>query len=434
MVLNKKIRKSNIAGFSQLLSKRFDQFSIDYWPKSYISAKGTMIQCNDGNWYKDLSISGIGACIFGYADDEVDESVIQVIKNGVATSLNSDLEEEVAELLLEFIPEHSYVRYAKGGGEAMSIAVRIARAHTNKSKILFSGYHGWSDWYLAANLTNQSNLNNHLIKDLAPIGVPKELQGTSIPFDYGDIDDLLEKFENHNNEIACIVMEPARSNEADAEYLQSIYNLAKLKGIPLIFDEISCGFRQSKGPYSKKFNVVPDIYVFAKSIGNGYPIAAITGRSEIMNGFNSSFVSSTNWSEAIGLGAARSVLKKFQKSSPHEKIIELGECWANTIQKECESNKFMIDISGLPGMKYFSHTTDSDLFRTFFTVFALQENILVAGRYYPNTSQTIQDIKQYGELLNNAIVKYQSMSRSDIEKFTGKVMPGGFNSLEKILE
>ncbi len=185
---------------------------------------------------------------------------------------------------------------------------------------------------------------------------------------------------------------------------------------------------------SKKFKVVPDIYVFAKSIGNGYPIAAITGRSEIMNGFNSSFVSSTNWSEAIGLGAARSVLKKFQKSSPHEKIIELGECWANTIQKECESNNFMIDITGLPGMKYFSHPTDSDLFRTFFTVFALQENILVAGRYYPNTSQTIQDIKQYGELLNNAIVKYQSMSRSDIEKFTGKVVPGGFNSLEKILE
>ena len=184
-----------------------------------------------------------------------------------------------------------------------SIAVRIARAFTKKSIILFSGYHGWSDWYLAANITDKRNLNNHLIKDLAPHGVPIELKGTSVAFEYNNLQDLFDKIQQNKSNLAGIVMEPARSAEADASYLKEVRKLAIENSVPLIFDEISSGFRQSKGPYAANFGVTPDMYVFAKSIGNGYPIAAITGSAALMKEFNHSFVSSTNWTEAVGLSA-----------------------------------------------------------------------------------------------------------------------------------
>ncbi|MEN9017441.1 MAG: aminotransferase class III-fold pyridoxal phosphate-dependent enzyme [Hellea sp.] len=428
--MQKLVRKSNIPGYSQLLSKRFDQFSYDYWPTSYKTAKGTMIQSSCGTWYKDMSISGIGACLFGYADDEVDECVIRTIKNGVASSLNSELEEKVAEALLQFIPGHTHVRYAKGGGEAMSIAIRIARSFTKKSTILFSGYHGWSDWYLAANVTDQSSLDNHLIKNLAPNGVPIELKGTSMPFEYNNLSDLSNKIEQNKSNLACIVMEPARSMEADASYLQGVKQLALKHSIPLIFDEISSGFRQSKGPYAAKFQVTPDIYVFAKSIGNGYPIAAITGVSSLMNEFNHSFISSTNWTEAVGLSATEAVLKKFTNSNPENKIVELGNYWAQIIAEVSAKSEFELQTNGLPGMRYMMHPADSDLFRTFFTKFGLSKNYLVAGRYYPNTAQTKNDIDGYAELLTDTISHYKKMNSRERLTYCGRVLPGGFNVLD----
>jgi glutamate-1-semialdehyde 2,1-aminomutase len=429
---NLNVRKSNIAGYSQLLSKRFDQFSYDYWPSFFHKAKGTDILCDDQNWYKDMSISGIGACLFGYADERIDEAVIRTIKDGVASSLNSKLENEVASLLLEFIPGHEYVRYAKSGGEAMSIAVRIARANKNKSKVLFSGYHGWSDWYLAANLETKKNLNNHLITNLDPLGVPMELKGTAIPFIYGDILDLEKKILQNKNEIACIVMEPARSQEANKDYLQKIVECSERNNILLIFDEISSGFRQTKGPYAKEFGVLPDIYVFAKSIGNGYPIAAITGKKSIMKTFENSFVSSTNWTEATGLAAAKRVLEIFRDESPEVKIATLGNYWEKIVNDVAKKNNFDLKTSGLPGMKYLQNPKEADLFRTFFTVFGLKRKFLVAGRYYPNTAQSKSDINEYGNLLDSAINNFQGMNKKDQHIFAGKILPGGFNALGQI--
>lgn len=384
----KKYSRNNnkIAAYSQLLSKRFDQFSYDYWPSYFLKATGTSVLCEDQNWYKDMSISGIGACLFGYANEEIDNAVIEAIKNGVATSLNSNLEYDVADLLLGFIPEHNYVRYAKSGGEAMAIAVRIARAYTNKSKVLFSGYHGWSDWYLAANLEKSSNLNNHLINNLQPLGVPKELEGTAIPFKYGSIDDLEEKLENNKNEVACIVMEPARTEPADKAYLTQILKCALKSNVLLIFDEISSGFRHTKGPYAKSLGVIPDMFVFAKSIGNGYPISAITGKQNVMDMFEKCFVSSTNWTEATGLAAAKKVLQIFSEQSPEIQITHLGDYWKKTIWSVSNDTGFELSTSGLPGMNYLTHQQNSDLFRTFFTVYGLKFKYLVAGRYYPQYS------------------------------------------------
>ena len=150
--------RARIPGMTQLLSKRPDMFSYGVWPGYYESAKGARIRDVDGREYLDMSIAGIGACVLGYADDEVDDAVRAAISKGVASSLNCPEEVELADLLCALHPWAGMVRYTRSGGEAMAMAVRLARAHTRRDVVAFCGYHGWMDWYLAANLAGDSAL------------------------------------------------------------------------------------------------------------------------------------------------------------------------------------------------------------------------------------------------------------------------------------
>ena len=420
--------KEKIAGFSQLLSKRHDQFSLEHWPRHYTKARGKYVTAKDGQTYVDMSISGIGACILGYAHPEVDDAVIRAIKNGVASSINSDLEPVLAERLIALHPHHDLVRYCKSGGEANTIAVRLSRAYTRRSRVLFCGYHGWHDWYLAANHDNLSNLNNHLLKDLAPIGVPTELAGTAIPFEY-NTRSFAEVIARHGDETGCIIMEPARATAPDIELLELVRKEATKRNIPLIFDEISSGFRTTNCALSKSVGVNPDISVFAKSIGNGYPIAAIVGNGDVMTTVEKSFVSSTNWTEATGLAAALSVLDIFERDNVPARITELGMHWLSRFKTFNEMTGMQFQTSGLPGMLYFSKRENGDEFRTYFTVFGLSEGMLTAGRFYPNFQHDENDIERYFDLLERAWDSYTSLNDKELADFCGPILPGGFNFL-----
>ena len=168
--------KKMIPGGTQLLSKRPEMFAPEIWPAYYSKAKGSKVWDLDGNKYIDMSIVGIGANILGFADKDVDKAVINSVKKGVSSSLNCPEEVELANILTDLHPWADMVRYARSGGEAMALAVRVARAHTNRDIVLFSGYHGWEDWYLSSNLQSRKNLNNHLLKNLVPAGVPNSLK------------------------------------------------------------------------------------------------------------------------------------------------------------------------------------------------------------------------------------------------------------------
>src|ERR1035438_10074076 len=170
--------RRRIPGMTQLLSKRPDMFSLGVWPGYYSRAQGVEVWDLDGNRYIDMSIGGIGANVLGYADPDVDAAVIEAIRRGVSSSLNCPEEIELADLLCELHPWAEMARYTRSGGESMAVAVRIARAHTGRDKLAFCGYHGWHDWYLAANLGSDHALEGHLLPGLAPNGVPKSLAGT----------------------------------------------------------------------------------------------------------------------------------------------------------------------------------------------------------------------------------------------------------------
>ena len=282
--------KSLIPGGTQLLSKRPELFSTN-WPAYYKSAKGVKITGLDDTVYTDMSIMGVGAAVLGYADDYVDEAVIRTIKNGVQTSLMSPAEVELAEILLDLHPWFEGVRYAKSGGEAIAIAVRIARAATGREKVFFSGYHGWHDWYLSANLADCSALDGELMPGLSPNGVPRSLRGTSYPIDLNDIVSSIKNAQADPSDIACIIIEPARGEAIGKEVLNHLREYCDKHNIVLIFDEITSGFRSCVGAMHRLGETKPDMAILAKGMANGYPLAAILGIGSIMDAAQKTFIS-----------------------------------------------------------------------------------------------------------------------------------------------
>jgi glutamate-1-semialdehyde 2,1-aminomutase len=199
------------------------------------------------------------------------------------------------------------VKFARTGGEANALAVRIARAASGKEKVAFCGYHGLHDWYLAANLKSKKSLDKHLIKGLSPLGVPKSLSDSSFGFEYGNYNQL-EKITNKYS-IGVIKMEVCRNSQPNIKFLKQVRELATKNNIVLIFDECTSGFRETFGGIHLNYKVNPDIAIFGKALGNGYAITAVVGTKNVMEAAQKSFISSTFWTERIGVSAALKTLE-----------------------------------------------------------------------------------------------------------------------------
>jgi glutamate-1-semialdehyde 2,1-aminomutase len=312
-----------IPGGTQLISRRPTRYANGVSPVYAARARGPRFWDVDGNEYIDW-VSGIGAIILGYCDPVVDEAVRQQMARGTQFSINHELEIELAEELVRTIPCAEMVRYAKTGGEACAIAVRIARGVTGRDRVLFCGYHGWHDWYLAANLVAEANLNAHLFPGIEPTGVPQALAGTALPFPYGDLAALGELLDAHRGQVAAVIMEPLRSELPPAGYLDGVARLCRVHGAALIFDEVTSGFRSSLGGAQEYLGVTPDLAVFGKAISNGYPMAAVVGRREVMEPAGRMFISSTYWSDTLGLAAALVCLRELRRRDVPAYLHRLG--------------------------------------------------------------------------------------------------------------
>ena len=393
--------KELIPGGTQLLSKRPEMFAPDVWPAYYSKAKGSKIWDLDGREYLDMSIMSVGACILGYADDEVDDAVIKAIRSGVSSSLNCPEEVQLTEMMLELHPWFDMARYTRSGGEAMSVAIRIARSNTKRDKILFSGYHGWTDWYLASNLGNGSNLDGQLMPGLQPSGVPRSLQGTSIPFLPNSIDALKELVGTTRNEIAAVVIEPARGEAASFEYLTELKNYCDQIGAKLIFDEITSGFRECVGGFHRSINVNPDMAVFAKSIANGYPIAMVIGTKEVMQSAQESFISSTNWTDKVGPSAAIATINKYQRENVDQHIKNIGKQVQNLWFDCAKKMDVEIQVSGVPTLAAFQFSgPDSIRLNTVFTRECLQYGVLGFRQFKASYAHSVADLAIYKDVLD----------------------------------
>jgi len=424
--------KKLIPGMTQLLSKRPDMFSQGVWPGYYQKAKGAEVWDLDGNKYVDMSIGGIGATILGYADDDVDNAVIEAIRNGVASSLNCPEEVKLAEVLCQLHPWADMARFTRTGGEAMSVAVRIARAHTGKDKVAFCGYHGWHDWYLAANLSSTSALDGCLLPGLEPNGVPSGLRGSAFPFHYNNHEELRDIFSRHGKEIGVIVIESIRNKPPSDEFLKCVRGLANESGAVLIVDEISAGFRLNTGGAHLLLSLEPDIAVFSKALGNGYPIAAVIGKEAVMSSAQKSFISSTNWTERSGPAAALAMICKHQAVNASQHLIEIGNGVRTGWQVAAEKNGLEIEVGGMPPMSHFAFKhKDATSLKALFIQCMLERGFLASTLCYAMYAHSQEHVKDYLVAVDEAFAELADAMRSgDLElRLKGKPSTQGFKRL-----
>ncbi|MBM3969024.1 MAG: aminotransferase class III-fold pyridoxal phosphate-dependent enzyme [Planctomycetes bacterium] len=392
-------RRANelIPGGTQLLSRRPTKYAYGVSPVYAARAKGARFWDVDGNEYIDW-VSGIGAIILGYCDPVVDDAVREQIGKGVATSISSELEVELAEEFCRTIPCAEMVRYAKCGGEACAIAVRIARGATGRDKVLFCGYHGWHDWYLAANLVAEESLNSHLFPGIEPIGVPKALAGTALPFPFGDLTALGQMLDDHKGEVAAVIMEPLRSEKPTDGYLAGVAKLAREHGAVLIFDEVSSGFRFGMQGAQGYVGVTPDMAVFAKSISNGYPMGAVVGRRSVMEPAARMFISSTYWSDPIGMAASLTTIRELRRRNISEGLWSFGHELQSRLDAVARETGLEVKCSGLavhPHLEFASASPDlKPVLATLFIQEMAKRGCHGYASFYLNAAQGAAELEQ----------------------------------------
>jgi glutamate-1-semialdehyde 2,1-aminomutase len=375
--------KTMIPGGTQLLSKRPERFLPDLWPAYYKKAKGCEVWDLDGNHYYDYAQMGVGSCILGYADDDVNAAVTQCVQDGSMCTLNSYEEVALAERMIALHPWANKVRFGRSGGEACAIAVRIARAATGKSLVAFCGYHGWHDWYLSANLADAKNLDGQLLPGLAPAGVPRDLAGSVLPFNFNDLASLERIVATHGSQLGAIIMEPERGSKPTPEFLGGVRAIAdRLKAV-LIFDEVTSGFRINQGGIHLTLGVNPDMAVFGKGMGNGFAIAAILGRASVMDAAQESFISSTFWTERIGFTAALATLDKVAQFDVPAHLCRHGDQLIAGLGALAKRHGIDLAISGIPPLIYlaFKHPLALEI-QTFWSQEMLKRGYLLGGAIY----------------------------------------------------
>lgn len=388
--------KKLIPGGTQLLSKRPEMFLPDLWPAYYSKSKGCKIWDLDGIGYTDMSYMGIGSCILGYADTTVNSAVKSAIDNGNMTTLNAPEEVELAELLCEIHPWADEVRYARTGGESMTVAVRIARAKTQKDVVLFCGYHGWHDWYLAANLADNEALDGHLLPGLSPRGVPRGLKGTSFPFKYNDVEGFKKLYKEHKGDIAAIVMEPLRGTYPKQEFIDIIHETTKRDNIVLVVDEITAGWRLNHGGAHLILGIQPDIAVFGKAMSNGYPMGAIIGKRSVMEAAQETFISSTYWTDRIGLVSSLATIKALKQHNVAQHLQLTGKTIQDGWKESAISHNLEIDVSGIYPLGHFSFKHKEALrLKTLFTKLMLEKGFLATTAFYASYAHKDKDIQAY---------------------------------------
>ena len=422
--------KQIIPGGNMLLSKRPEMFLPDQWPAYYSKALGCRVWDLDGREYTDMSIMGIGTNLLGYAHPEVDDAVRGAVSAGNMSTLNCPEEVYLAEKLLEIHPWADMARLARTGGEANAIAIRIARAAVGRDKVAICGYHGWHDWYLSANLGDDGNLAGHLLPGRDPNGVPRNLRGTVFPFTYNNYPEIERLVTDHD--IGVIMMEVSRNKGPEDDFLHKVRALASKHGAVLIFDECTSGFRQTFGGLHKLYGVEPDMAMFGKALGNGYAITATIGRREIMEAAQSTFISSTFWTERIGPTAALKTLEVMDRTKSWETVTQTGLNIRSRWQTLADKHGLAIEHWGLPALTGYTFSSPKALaYKTLVSQEMLAKGYLAGNSVYVSLAHTDDVVDGYFEALDPifGLIRECEDGRDVDTCLRGPICHGGFKRL-----
>lgn len=330
---------------SQTFSKSHLTYPEGQAPLFVSHAAGSHVWDIDGNEYIDF-VSGLLPILLGHTDPDVTAAVLEQIGRGVTFSLPTPIETEVAELLIEMIPCAEKVRFGKNGSDATAAAVRVARAFTGRERVAVCGYHGWQDWYIGSTARHK--------------GVPEAVRALTHAFPYNDIAALDRLLSAHRNEFACVIMEPMNSAPPADGYLQAVRETAHKHGALFVLDEIITGFRFAAGGAQELFGVMPDIACFGKGLANGYPLAAVVGRADVMREMEDVFFSFTAGGEAVSLAAAKATLLKIRREPVIESLWRQGGKIMDAVRTRIEQHNLSGTLA-LNGMSPWSLIAFKDM-------------------------------------------------------------------------
>ena len=324
---------------TQTNSKRPPEALRGAYPPFVARGQGAYVWDLDGNRYVDCKL-GCGPVILGHAYPAVSQAVKARIDEGTVYGSAHPSEVTLAELLVEVIPCAEMVRFLKTGAEGMAAAVRLARAHTGRELVLSRGYHGWADWSLAKNA------------DVG--GIPACLRDLTLDVGFGDYEALERLFAARGEEVAAFTF--AAPYDADPlavlRFAQRLRELTHKSGALLIFDEIVTGFRVALGGLQEYSGVVPDLAVFSKALANGFPLAAVAGRADIMHLWERTRVSSTFGGDTTAIAAAIACVQELRQKGVPAVIARRGEWFGREVVSLAQEAGFAMEQMGFGGLPY----------------------------------------------------------------------------------
>ena len=423
--------KRLIPGGAQLLSKQQEQYARGFWPAYHSKAKGCEVWDLDGKHYYDMTTNGIGACLLGFANDAVSEAVIRRIRDGSMCSQNPVEEVELAERLCAIHPWAQRARFARGGGEIASVAIRIARATTGRDVVAVCGYHGWTDFYIALNLGETERERDTLLANMPSAGVPEELRNTTVSFNFDSFEEFDRIISRYGDRLACVIMETARSQDPASGFLEHVRAETKRVGALLILDEITIGWRNCFGGYHLKLGITPDLAVFGKALGNGHPISAVIGTDEAMEGAERAFIGSTYWTESVGPTAAVATLKEMERTRVWEHAWSIGETIEDVWARMARKHGIAIRTGwSFPTLAHFDFVERPQELKTLFTILMLDKGFLANTATYTTLAHTPEVVALYETAVDEIFGRIaEILRRGDLDKVIREVCTPDFGRL-----
>lgn len=330
-----------VPGFTSTGSKRPE--ALFGTPARMTRASGCRVWDEDGREYVDY-VMALGAVALGYGHPEVNRAAEAAIAGGVVGPLPPTAEEELAEALSERIPWLEQMRFLKTGAEAVAAAVRLARVATGRDEVLGCGYHGWLDWCQGSSE-----------------GVPAAVRGLFAELPFNDVPAGREMIRARAPRLAAVVVEPVIVTEPSREWLQMLRAETERAGAILIFDEIKTAFRLAVGGAVARYGVkpAPDLVVLGKALANGFPLAVVGGRADLMAGAGRTWISSTLATEAVALAAARATLAVFERDSVCDHLHRIGTRLLHGLHELHRANSGIITgVAGIAEMCFLHYATE----------------------------------------------------------------------------
>jgi glutamate-1-semialdehyde 2,1-aminomutase len=392
---------------SQTYSKSARQFPAGNAPLFLTHGEGGRVWDVDGNEYVDM-VCGLLPVMLGYADADVDEAIVRQLKSGITFSLPTVLESHLARRMSQMVPCAEKIRFAKNGSDATSAAIRLARAHTGRERIMVCGYHGWQDWYIGATTRHK--------------GVPQAVRELTHAVAYNDLAAVEALLKQHKNQFAALIMEPVNTTLPQPGYLQDLKALLHRHGTLLVFDEVITGFRLAPGGAQEYFGVTPDLASFGKAMGNGMPISAIAGRADVMEEMNHIFFSGTFGGEALSLAAAIAVIDKIQREPVIETLWKTGEALRAGVEALIAEHALeqVVALKGLAPWVLLDFLpqpqASREAIKTLFVTQMARYGVLILGShnvcYAHNAADTAQVLYAYDGMLKHLAAE---LARGDLE-------------------